>query len=71
MNSITDAARGKSLTVDSKLQQEIYDLTVEAGKLREQLKESEASKAIWKFWAIVFGGYSTLLIAVVIYYKFL
>jgi len=71
MNSITDAARGKSLTVDSKLQQEIYDLTVEAGKLREQLKESEANKAIWKFWAIVFGGYSTLLIAVVIYYKFL
>ena len=71
MNSITDAARGKPLTVDSRLQQEIYDLLKRNQGLQELLKESEANKTIWKFWAITGLSYAALLMAVIIDYKFL
>ena len=71
MNSITDAARGKSLTVDSKMANEMHQLVVENGKLRDKAKDAELDKATWRFWAIVLGANWLLLAAVLIDHKFL
>jgi len=71
MKSIQDAARGMPLTVDSKMANEMHELVVEAGKLRDRLKDAELDKSAWRFWAIVLGANWLLLAAVLIDYKFL
>ena len=71
MKSIQDAERGMPLTVDSRMANEMHELVVEAGKLRDRLKDAELDKATWRFWAIVFGANWLLLAAVIFEYKFL
>ena len=71
MKSIQDAERGMPLTVDSKMANEMHELVVEAGKLRDRLKDAELDKSAWRFWAIVLGANWLLLAAVLIDHKFL
>ena len=71
MKSIQDAARGMPLTVDSKMANEMHELVVENGKLRDKAKDAELDKSAWRFWAIVLGANWLLLAAVLIESKFL
>lgn len=70
LRSLVDAARGMPLTVDSKMANEMHQLVVDNGILKETIKKGEEDKAAWKFAAIVGLGYSALLMAVIIESKF-
>ena len=71
MNSITDAKRGKPITVDSRLQQEIHDLNGIIGGLHYDIKREKESRHFWKFAAIVGLSYSALLMIVIFEYMYL
>ena len=71
MNSITDAKRGKPITVDSRLQQEIYDLNGIIGGLHYDIKREKESHHFWRFTAIVTSSFALLLVAVIVDYLYL
>ena len=71
MNSITDAKRGKSITVDSRLQQEIHDLNGIIGGLHYDIKREKESHHFWRFTAIVTSSFALLLVAVIVDYLYL
>ena len=71
MNSITDAKRGKPITVDSRLQQEIHDLNGKIGGLHYDIKREKESHHFWRFTAIVTSSFALLLVAVIVDYLYL
>ena len=71
MNSITDAKRGKSITVDSRLQQEIHNLNGIIGGLHYDIKREKESHHFWRFTAIVTSSFALLLVAVIVDYLYL